>query len=671
MDSEASMSADRGFIISLSVIGVAGIGIIFLIISLLFGRGDASIDLRLQRKAGSVSLYDTKGKERAINEDVRLRSGQSIGTKEDSLVMVALDDSKHITLDECSLAEVRSDGGKFELNLVEGNLFFNVNRKLAEDEAFAISTETMVCRIRGTSGYRGYDSAGNEILLVTDGIVEVSVIKDQTGENITETAAPGESITIVKDVDAEGNEVKSLVKGTFREEDLPAVALDAINKDPELSMRVTEATGFSEEKLEFLHKVFSTPGTSMVGSAAEDLKSTGISDSLPLMGSISETMVSIANRAADASGGSFSVEQAILTGARTTIDQAVDSGYSKESVASLSTETIDCAIALTDKAAEAGLEEEELVTVVNTVTDTINETVVYMSKDDYESGLVSDTVGTIESAISEAIETASNVGGDEVLLSVSNVSHELKETLTEVKKEALAEDSLTSEVNSASDSLTASEEPEESSKETRSDKNETSVSVFRTTSAGITSDAGSEVMESEVLTDASGSKPESESADETGASVEPYPIVLEAVNCSVTFMIGEEIIESAKAGDVVSVLIVPGAEDYVMDGEILITDADGRVIPFDAETVSFTMPESAVTVSVKFKAAVEVPDQNGSDTDNSSEDVTGISDSSSASAEGAENHEDTAGATDTSVENIDQSGDHKDSDDSAITGGND
>ena len=50
---------------------------------------------------------------------------------------------------------------------------------------------------------------------------------------------------MVVDDEAEGDATISINKKKFREEDLPALALDAIAKSPELMDRIFKATGWS------------------------------------------------------------------------------------------------------------------------------------------------------------------------------------------------------------------------------------------------------------------------------------------------------------------------------------------------------------------------------------------------------------------------------------------
>ena len=132
-----------------------------------------AISIRLQRIVGTVNLYDGKGKEKTLVEKMRLSSGHSLTTALESLVMVSLDETRLLTLEEGSKAQIQAKGKKLAFDLKSGSLFFNVNEKLEDDETFDIRTSTMVCGIRGTSAFIGKDSKGHETVMVTDGVVHV------------------------------------------------------------------------------------------------------------------------------------------------------------------------------------------------------------------------------------------------------------------------------------------------------------------------------------------------------------------------------------------------------------------------------------------------------------------------------------------------------------------
>ena len=218
----------------------------------------SAIAMRLQRLVGTVHLYDAKGKETSFQEQMRLLSGQSITTALESLVMVSLDDTKLVTLEENTKANIESSGKKLKLNVTEGNFFFNVTEKIAEGETFEIQTSNMICGIRGTSAYNGLDADGHEILMVTDGVIDVEATNPTTGEKVTTNAEPGNMITIFLDEEASTGTI-SFTARKFTEEMLPASALNTISLNPQLGERIEKATGLSQQKMETLAVLSSTP----------------------------------------------------------------------------------------------------------------------------------------------------------------------------------------------------------------------------------------------------------------------------------------------------------------------------------------------------------------------------------------------------------------------------
>ncbi len=202
-----------------------------------------AVSMRITRMVGTVNLYED-GQEKSMREKMRLKAGHSLKTADESLIMITLDETKLFTMEQSSRAKIVPARKKLKFELEEGSLFFNVTEKIPEDEEFNISTTTMVCGIRGTSGYEGEDAGNHETLMVTDGLVHVVATNPRTKEQTEVDVAAGEMITIYLDEEALGNATISIVKQPFREEDLPALALDAIAKSPELQKRICRSTGF-------------------------------------------------------------------------------------------------------------------------------------------------------------------------------------------------------------------------------------------------------------------------------------------------------------------------------------------------------------------------------------------------------------------------------------------
>ena len=209
--------------------------------------------MRLERHEGDVSLTDKKGKDRPLKEDLRFQDGDELGTGEESLAGISLDDTKAALLDANSTAEFfqGEKGDWIEIDLTEGNLFFNVKEKLEEDEEFEIHTSNMVLGIRGTSGYVTENDAGDESIIVTDGTVHLTGTNPDTGEEKEIDVSPGNKATAHL-YDSETNSI-AIELEEIHEWDLPPLVLKALDEDEELKQRVLDATGWDENGLGLLN----------------------------------------------------------------------------------------------------------------------------------------------------------------------------------------------------------------------------------------------------------------------------------------------------------------------------------------------------------------------------------------------------------------------------------
>ncbi len=328
-----------------------------------------AISIRLQRMVGSVTLCDAKGKEKALVEKMRLASGHKLTTGGASLVTVSLDENKLLTMEETSVGEIKKSGDKLEFDLLEGNLFFNVTEKLPEN-SFGVHTSTMAIGIRGTSAFVGNDLTGHETVMVTDGTVHIIATNPVTNE-VTEADVPaGMKITIFLDEEAEGDATISFTMEPFKEEDLPAMALDTIQKNEKLRERVTKAAGFSEKKLLELAKLNTTPGVSMYGTAAEELSLSGIDDAIPFMGDRSNYMIEAANDAVDIAGNNLPLEIAIIKGLSGTIDATVKPETDNNAVVTV---IHDASAVIGDVVLKVQdiLTDDEIIQVVDSITESI------------------------------------------------------------------------------------------------------------------------------------------------------------------------------------------------------------------------------------------------------------------------------------------------------------
>ena len=112
-----------------------------------------STTMRLLRFEGNVEIEDAAGKPRAVMENARLSSGESMKTAAASSASVGLDEGRIVTLDEKSRVEFKKQDGAVSMNLTEGKIFLDVSEKLGEGESMGVTTATMAIGIRGTIIY--------------------------------------------------------------------------------------------------------------------------------------------------------------------------------------------------------------------------------------------------------------------------------------------------------------------------------------------------------------------------------------------------------------------------------------------------------------------------------------------------------------------------------------
>ena len=112
-----------------------------------------STTMRLLHYEGTVEIEDASGKPRAVMENARFSSGESMKTAAASTASVGLDEGRIVTLDEKSRVEFKKQDGAVAMNLTEGKIFLDVSEKLGAGETMDITTATMAIGIRGTIVY--------------------------------------------------------------------------------------------------------------------------------------------------------------------------------------------------------------------------------------------------------------------------------------------------------------------------------------------------------------------------------------------------------------------------------------------------------------------------------------------------------------------------------------
>ncbi|MCR5831883.1 MAG: FecR domain-containing protein [Lachnospiraceae bacterium] len=414
----------------IAVILILGAVIAFLI----YNNAITAVTMRIQRLVGTVNLYDEEGAEQSLREKMRLGAGQTVTTAGQSLIMVSLDETKLMTMEETSKAEIKTRGKKLLFNLLEGNLFFNVTEKLADNESFDVTTTTMVCGIRGTSAYVGRDATSHEILMVTDGVVHVVATNPVTQETTEVDVPSGQMITIYLDEEAEGNKTISIVMKSFKEEDLPAMALDAMRKNKALMDRVAKATGFSPKKLATLADLSSTKGVSMYGEAVDDLKAEGVEDAIPFMGDRANEMTTSANSALNIAKDDLPLEVAIIQGYRDVMDVGVESGYDGANLRQLmdgTRGTMEDTFVLIDK---AGVRSLDRINVATRVSNTLKVSAGRMSRAKLSTDEIGQVMEAEKTLITGAVRdsagtTTDGSKGSDILASLDKVGKHITGTV--------------------------------------------------------------------------------------------------------------------------------------------------------------------------------------------------------------------------------------------------
>ena len=214
-----------------------------------FGKGYLATTMRLLRVEGTVSIEDSKGKEKPVMNNIRFSSGDALNTGSDGLASVGLDDTKIVTLEHDSRAEFVKRKKQLELKLTKGALYFEVTEHLNDDETFEIKTSTMTVGIRGTSGYVYYDEDGRASLVLTDGKVTVVATNPETGETKTTDVKGGQSIKVyIYSADRPEGSIDFYLDD-LDESEIPEFPLRLLADNDELLDKICDDTGWDKDEI--------------------------------------------------------------------------------------------------------------------------------------------------------------------------------------------------------------------------------------------------------------------------------------------------------------------------------------------------------------------------------------------------------------------------------------
>lgn len=203
--------------------------------------------LRLEKTEGTVTVESASGKSLSLRNGMRLYSGTKIKTSEGSYAYISLDSGKAVKLGASSESEVRKSGKKLELNLLSGELFFDVTVPLEKDESLNIRTSTMVTGVRGTSGYAVvYDCYHSEIVLL-EGHLTVHKTLGSTGGSMVEING-GEKAIAAPLREEQNNQIQLTVE-SVKEESVPGFVAVEVKDDLNLQDRIDKNSPLSVPKI--------------------------------------------------------------------------------------------------------------------------------------------------------------------------------------------------------------------------------------------------------------------------------------------------------------------------------------------------------------------------------------------------------------------------------------
>ena len=228
-----------------------------------------STTMRLLHYEGTVEIEDASGKPRAVMENARFSSGESMKTAAASSASVGLDEGRIVTLDEKSRVEFKKQDGAVSMNLTEGKIFLDVSEKLGANETMDITTATMAIGIRGTIVYvssepvtdetaAGMESVDLKGLAPEKGhIVSISKIgvlegtaqityTDNSNRQQSVAVEAGKKATVPEySEDAEGIPEPAVTELT--KEDIEGFVLDQVSSNASIINRVQEACDVADD----------------------------------------------------------------------------------------------------------------------------------------------------------------------------------------------------------------------------------------------------------------------------------------------------------------------------------------------------------------------------------------------------------------------------------------
>ena len=199
------------------------------LLALLFAScgGPAATAMKLVRYEGAVRVSDADGKNVAPAEALGLYSGYGVATEQNGYAWIDLDSVKLIKMDNSTEIEIAKNGKDLEIEVLSGNLFFNITEPLAPDETLHIRASGMLVGIRGTCGWVEVPDADTLRVYLLEGSVACTA-----GES-TATIAAGEMAVLSADGSIETQSFTAV----------PGFVWAQVRDDEALAQSVLEAAG--------------------------------------------------------------------------------------------------------------------------------------------------------------------------------------------------------------------------------------------------------------------------------------------------------------------------------------------------------------------------------------------------------------------------------------------
>lgn len=216
-----------------------------------------AVTIRIENIIGKGAFVSNiAGKKMTARKKMKLYSGYKVSTSRKNYVYMSLDSSKAIKQDQNSKIQVKKQGKKNEIFVLNGKIFFNVNKNLKSNESMNVKTSNMSMGIRGTSGVVSvepkYDNSQRLTELVYfiqifDGTGYIEYGKNDGTKPQETSLKAGYQLVIKSEVEGTGKTNVSIEK--INADDIPAFAIEEILNNREVLNKVLDETKMKESEL--------------------------------------------------------------------------------------------------------------------------------------------------------------------------------------------------------------------------------------------------------------------------------------------------------------------------------------------------------------------------------------------------------------------------------------